>query len=147
MCDRLEWVKSAVVRASGVRKQLARRNRREASAHRRANGEGTIYPRRDGRWEAAYVAPDGQRRRLLRKTQAEARRALTIALKARDEGQTIPTRQGTVADLLHAWLPGVRPRIRYPTWRRYRQLIERHIAPALGRLSLARLSPPMSSGW
>lgn len=120
---------------------MGRRRRREGSTHRRANGEGTIYPRKDGRWEAAYFALHGQRRRLLRKTQAEARRALTTALKARDEGQAIPAGQGTVADLLHAWLPGVRPRIRYPTWRRYRQLIERHIAPALGRLSLARLSP------
>jgi integrase len=46
-----------------------------------------------------------------------------------------------VADLLEDWLPGMRPRIRYSTWRRYRQLIERHILPACGRISLARLSP------
>jgi integrase len=120
---------------------MARRRRRKGSVHRRANGEGTICPRKDGRWEAAYFAPDGQRRRLLRKTQAEARRALTAALKARDEGQVIPRGQGRVADLLEDWLPGMRPRIRYSTWRRYRQLIERHILPACGRISLARLSP------
>jgi len=121
--------------------QMARRRRREGSVHRRANGEGTIYPRKDGRWEAAYFAPDRQRRRLLRKTQDEARRALTGALKTRDEGQVIPTGHGSVADLLGDWLPGMRPRIRYPTWRRYRQLIERHILPTCGRISLARLSP------
>jgi integrase len=121
--------------------QMARRTRREGSLHRRANGEGTICPRKDGRWEAAYFAPDGQRRRLLRKTQDEARRALTAALKARDEGQVIPRGHGSVADLLENWLPGMRPRIRYSTWRRYRQLIERHILPACGRISLARLSP------
>jgi integrase len=109
--------------------------------HRRANGEGTIYPRKDGRWEAAYFRPDGERRRLLRKTQAEARRALTAALKMRDEGQATPTGQGTVADLLQAWLPSMRPRIRHSTWRRYGQLIECHILPAIGRMALARLSP------
>jgi integrase len=109
--------------------------------HRRANGEGTIYPRKDGRWEAAYCTPDGERRRLLRKTQAEARRALTAAVKLRDEGQATPTGQGTVADLLQAWLPSMRPRIRYSTWRRYGQLIECHILPAVGRMSLGRLSP------
>ena len=46
-----------------------------------------------------------------------------------------------MADLLEPWLPSMRQRIRYPTWRRYRELIECHIAPALGRISLARLSP------
>jgi integrase len=109
--------------------------------HRRANGEGTIYPRKDGRWEAAYFTPDGGRRRLLRKTQTEARHALTAAVKMRDEAQATPTGQGTVADLLQAWLPSMRPRIRHSTWRRYGQLIACHILPAVGRMSLARLSP------
>lgn len=118
-----------------------RRGRRDGSLHRRANGEGTIYPRKDGRWEAAYFAVNGERHRLLRKTQAEARHALTTALKARDEGQAIPTGHGNVTDLLQTWLPSMRPRIRYSTWRRYRQLMERHILPALGRVTLARLSP------
>jgi integrase len=116
------------------------RRRRDGALHRRANGEGTIYPRKDGRWEAAYFSANGKRRRLLRGTQAEARHALTAALKLRDEGQAAPTGRVTVADFLQAWLPGMRPRIRYSTWRRYGQLIERHIVPALGRVPLARLS-------
>lgn len=120
---------------------MGRRRRKAGSVHRRANGEGTIYPRKDGRWEAAYFTPDGKRHRLLRKTQDDARLALTAAVKVRDEGQVIPTGRGSVADLLKDWLPGMRQRIRYPTWRRYRELIECHIAPALGRISLARLSP------
>ena len=53
----------------------------------------------------------------------------------------VPTGRGSVADLLKDWLPGMRQRIRYPTWRRYWELIECHIAPALGRIALARLSP------
>ncbi len=122
-------------------KQMGRRRRRAGSLHRRANGEGTIYPRKDGRWEAAYFTPDGQRHRLLRKTQDDARQALTAAVQARDKGQVIPTGRGSVIDLLEDWLPGMRQRIRYPTWRRYRELIDCHIAPALGRISLARLSP------
>ncbi len=108
---------------------------------KRVNGEGTIYQRKDGRWEAAYYAVDGKRRNLLRKTQAEARRGLTAAINARDQGKSLPTGRETVAEFLHVWLPGMRSKVRYRTWRRYGQLLDRHILPVIGPVPLARLSP------
>jgi integrase len=108
---------------------------------KRVNGEGTIYQRKDGRWEAAYYALDGKRRNLLRRTQDDARRALTAAINARDEGKHMPNGRETLAEFLRDWLPGMRSRVRYRTWKRYGQLLERHMVPVIGPVPLARLSP------
>jgi integrase len=118
---------------------------------RRANGEGTIYPRKDGRWEVAYFSLDGRRVRLLRATRAEARRALATAIAARKKARpssasasndtlSFQTAEPTLAAFAEVWLPAMRPRIRYQTWRRYRQLLLGHVLPVIGQIQLARLT-------
>jgi len=47
---------------------------------RRSNGEGTIYQRKDGRWEASYRTLDGRKHSFYSATQEEARRRLTQAI-------------------------------------------------------------------
>ena len=48
--------------------------------------EGTVFQRSDGRWCAKYKDARGSWRYLYRKSKGEARKALRVALKDRDEG-------------------------------------------------------------
>jgi integrase len=110
----------------------------------RANGEGTVSERKDGRWEARYfVREDGQwrRRSLYGKTKAEASRKLREALRNRGQGVPTPRGSATVGDFLAAWLDGVEPSLKLQSRRRYRQVVAQYLIPALGRRKLVDLSP------
>jgi integrase len=57
---------------------------------RRGNGEGTIYKRKDGRYEARYTvhtASGPKRRAIYGKTRAEVAEKLTKAMAERDKGE------------------------------------------------------------
>jgi integrase len=65
-------------------------------------------------------------------------------LKVRSEhasGLPIPTERQTVERFLNHWLETIASSIRPRTFQSYRILVERHIAPELGRLRLDKLSP------
>lgn len=110
---------------------------------RRANGEGSIYAYR-GRYRGAltWTDRDGtrQRRTLYGKTQAEVRRQLDAMRVELDRG-LVPAAPSTVANFLEAWLESSRQRIRPSSWYRAEQAVRVHIAPALGRMALAKLTP------
>jgi integrase len=108
---------------------------------RRANHEGTIYKRRDGRWVAALVLPDGRRKSYYGKTRQEVAQKLTAGLKATQDGLPIPSEQLKVERYLQDWLQSIKASVRASTWYRYDQLIRLHALPALGQLALARLEP------
>ena len=110
----------------------------------RANGEGTVSERADGRWEARYFArEDGQwrRRSLYGKTKAEANRKLREALRNRDQGVPTPRSSAVLGDFLVTWLAGVEPSLKLQSRRRYRQVVEDYLVPSLGRRKLVDLSP------
>lgn len=112
-------------------------------SRRRANGEGSIYEYR-GRWRGAVTWTDTagirQRRTIAGKTQAEVRRALAELTAQLDHGLAPPAPQ-TVADFLAGWLEASRQRVRPSSWYRAEQAVRLHLAPAIGRLPLAKLSP------
>ncbi|GAA0908209.1 hypothetical protein GCM10009574_101020 [Streptomyces asiaticus] len=66
------------------------------SRRTRANGDGTLYQRKDGRWEAAgYVLAPGNTRRRVRvngTTRKEALAKLTEKIAASNRGLPIPRR-------------------------------------------------------
>ncbi|MHB8556310.1 MAG: tyrosine-type recombinase/integrase, partial [Candidatus Dormibacteria bacterium] len=70
---------------------------------RRSNGEGTIYRRADGRWEAALVV-DGVRQRFYGKTRGAVVARLRVALQARDSGLPAAHQSETVGQFLTAWI-------------------------------------------
>ncbi len=111
---------------------------------KRANGEGTIRQRADGRWEGRYCVPKGsgvERRAVYGKTRAEAREKLRAALAARDRGLVpVPARE-TVGTYLQTWLVGAQPSLRPRTFQGYESVIRTQLAPRLGRVPLARLRP------
>jgi integrase len=113
-------------------------------AKRRANGEGTIYQRKDGRWEgAAYVLmPDGtrKRQRVYGSTWDEVA-SKRAALLAHDR-QGIPAQAGDkVRDYLTSWLAVARPELRPRTYETYERCVARHIVPVLGNRRLHSLTP------
>src|SRR5580692_7240861 len=76
--------------------------------HRRANGEGTIYQRKDGRWEgAAFVlttAGTYRRARIYAQTRDEARKKVMKLIQQSDQGVPVASVNWTVAEYLTYWL-------------------------------------------
>jgi len=112
---------------------------------RRANGEGTIWRRADGRWcGATYAATNrGGRKRVYvyGKTRAEAREKLTALQRDLDRGVRVSEENWTVQDYLTHWLEKVvRPQRAPKTYQGYELVVRRHIAPILGRRRLRGLS-------
>src|SRR5262252_4164764 len=108
---------------------------------RRANHEGTIYKRQDGRWVASVTLPGGKRKSFYGQTRQEVAQKLTMGLKARLDGLPLPSERLTVGRYLHEWLEHAQPTMRPSTWRRYRQQLQGYAIPQLGTLALARLEP------
>ncbi|MER6315627.1 tyrosine-type recombinase/integrase [Streptomyces sp. NPDC001581] len=111
----------------------------------RANGEGTIYQRKDGRWEAAgYVlAADGSRKRVRVYGTTRKNAADKLAERIADSNRGIPvaTAASTVDDYLTYWLNGVAiHRLRENTHTRYAACIRLYLKPGLGTKKLARLT-------
>ena len=108
---------------------------------KRANGEGHVRKRADGRWEAMVTLPTGKRKSFYRKTRAEASAALIVALRDLGQGMPIVAEKQTVGEYLTAWLDGAAHSLAPRSITRYRGHIEHTLKPALGRIRLAKLSP------
>ncbi len=78
-------------------------------AKRRANGEGSIRKRKDGRWEGRYTAGRDPAtgkviyKNVLGKTQAEAKAKLKQAIQESTEIDTIRAEQYTVGQWMDVW--------------------------------------------
>ncbi|NEB94086.1 tyrosine-type recombinase/integrase [Streptomyces bauhiniae] len=111
----------------------------------RANGEGTIYQRKDGRWEAAgYVlAANGTRKRVrvYGSTRREAADKLAEKIADSNRGLPVATADSTVTDYLTYWLGSVAiHRLRENTHTRYAACVRLHLIPGLGAKKIARLT-------
>ncbi|GGJ60821.1 tyrosine-type recombinase/integrase [Streptomyces brasiliensis] len=111
----------------------------------RANGEGTIYQRKDGRWEAAgYVlAADGtsKRVRVYGTTRRQAADKLAEKIADSNRGLPVATAESTLGDYLTYWLNGVAVhRLRENTHTRYAACVRLHLIPGLGTKKVARLT-------
>jgi integrase len=112
---------------------------------KRNNGEGTVYRRKDGRWEgAAYVLmPDGsyRRRRVYGQTDAEVRRKLTEIKAMSDQGVPAEATDWTVGRFLAYWLADVvKPACKPRTYQGYEVVIRVHLVPGLGKKKLNKLT-------
>ncbi|MEV6680875.1 site-specific integrase [Streptomyces erythrochromogenes] len=115
-------------------------------AKRRANGEGTITKRGDGRYQAAaYVfRPDGTRVRKFAygKTREEVNAKLIEMQDKTHKGIPAATSTMALGDYLTYWLAAVAPnRLKPATLNSYEGLTRLYIRPALGKKRLNRLSP------
>lgn len=108
---------------------------------RKANGEGYIRQRSDGRWEA-QVSMDGKRKSLYGGTQLEVRKKLTALQAENDMGYYSPTTDMTVEKWLEMWSQDYWCGLADSTRKRYREAIERHIVPQIGGIMLSQLTVP-----
>ena len=113
---------------------------------RRANGEGNIRKRKDGRWEGRYTAgydANGKAitKNVLGKTQAEVKDKLRAAIE--DSKKLDPVKAGsyTLEQWLKLWYSVyVEPQVRYSTREFYHNAIDHHIIPKLGNVKLEKLT-------
>lgn len=118
----------------------------------RANGEGTIYQRKDGRWEAAaYVlTTDGteKRQRLYGRTREEVHSELVRLLDQSRRGIPVPDSPWKVGEYLDYWLEQVaKPSVRPTTYAKYEQAVRLYLKPGLGRQRLDRMSVKAVQGF
>lgn len=113
---------------------------------RRANGEGSLYKRADGRWTGAHyvLQPDGGRvrRAVYGKTRKEAADRLAELVAKTGAGIPLAVDAWTVERYSSYWLDHVvTPRLRPATLSSYRETLRLHILPTLGRSRLRALTP------
>jgi integrase len=108
---------------------------------RRGNNEGSITQLNDGRWQARVTLDNGKRKALYGRTRQEAQHKLTAVLRDRDKGLPIGMdERQNLATYLATWLESVKPAVRPRTWKRYAELMNQHVVPTLGKISLAKVS-------
>ena len=117
-------------------------------AKKRANGEGNIRKRKDGRWEGRYTAgydsKTGKRiiKNVLGKTQAEVKEKLKKALEETN-GLDVSRAadEYTVATWLRTWYElYAKPNVRTATANRYELIIETYTIPRIGNIKLKKLT-------
>lgn len=114
---------------------------------KRANGEGNIRKRADGRWEGRYSAgyhPDSGKRimkNVLGKTQAECKAKLAAAMEEIKSIDISRAGEYTVATWLRSWYElYAKPSIRVATADRYHLMIETYTIPRIGHIKLSKLT-------
>ena len=116
-------------------------------AKKRANGEGSIRKRSDGRWEGRYTAgydPETGKRitkNVLAKTQAEVKEKLSKAIEESKKLDIVRSDEYTVAEWLRLWYElYAKPNIRPTTADSYHRGIESHVIPRIGEIKLKKLT-------
>ena len=114
---------------------------------RRANGEGNIRKRKDGRWEGRYtVGRDSETgkaiiKNVLGKTQAEVKEKLKKAIEENvgiDYGRA---KTYTVGSWLEVWMENyARVKLRPSTFKTSQGFLKNHIKPQIGGIPLADLT-------
>lgn len=115
---------------------------------KRANGGGTIYLRKDGRYEAAMylLTMSGQRKRIrvYGKTYMEAQGKLADLTAQAAQRLPVSDQRTKLADYLDYWLDQfVKPNRRPKTYEQYEMVVRLYLKPGLGSRSLNSLSVPL----
>jgi integrase len=107
---------------------------------RRGFGEGSIYPRKDGRWVSYLRLPDG-RKKFFTGTKEMVKERLLEAQRQAHAGQLVIGRDQALSLYLDRWLAdAVRHSVRPKTFENY-ELCVRRIVPFIGRIRLRALAP------
>ena len=112
---------------------------------RRGKGEGTIFKRKDGRWQGAITIgydENGKQRRktVYGSTRAEVRDKLDEIQRQFSTG-TLPSAQLTVEQYLKQWLDVAKLNLKPRSHEFYKTNIRLYIQPHIGRIQLAKLTP------
>lgn len=106
-------------------------------AKRRANGEGSIYQRKDGTWTAQFTDCNGKKRYLYGKTQRIVKDKLKEAIRQSDTGLALEPKRTTLAEWTIEWMEVYqKPVLRGSTYSNTLLRIKRHIEPYFNRVQL-----------
>jgi integrase len=113
-------------------------------AKRRVKGSGAIFRRADGRW-SGYVdlGREGERRRrktVYGHTSREVEDRIRGLVNDIAGGSPPPSRSPQLGNFLNQWLTAVQPSLRPSTYVSYEGIARLHITPALGRITLDKLT-------
>ena len=110
------------------------KERGNAHGKKRANGEGNIRKRKDGRWEGRYTAgidPETGKpiaKNVLAKTQRECKEKLRKAMEELEKIDVTKRRDYTVGEWAQLWYENyARPSVRASTAAYYKNYIDQHI--------------------
>ena len=116
-------------------------------AKRRANGEGSLRKRKDGRWEGRYTAgrdlETGRAiyKNVLGKTQAEAKAKLKQAIEEAKGLDATKAGRYTVGQWMEVWFEHyAKVKVRPSSHQTYRGYIDNHIKPNIGKIPLEKLT-------
>ncbi|MCZ7545010.1 MAG: site-specific integrase [Anaerolineae bacterium] len=101
-------------------------------------GEGTLFQRQDGRWQAS-IQVNGVRKTVYARSEREARQKLRTLQKQADTGLPNPGKR-TLDDLLDAWLESAH-NLKPSTRAKYASFLDAYVRPALGDVRLSKLTP------
>ena len=114
---------------------------------RRANGEGNIRKRKDGRWEGRYTVghdPETGKaiiKNVLGKTQAEVKEKLKTAIEENIGIDYGKAKSFTVGSWLEIWMENyAKVRLRPSTFKTSQGFLKNHIKPQIGSIPLAELT-------
>ena len=116
-------------------------------AKKRANGEGNIRKRKDGRWEGRYTAghdPETGKpiyKNVLGRTQAEAKMKLKAAIEETKSLDITKAGKYTVGAWMDEWFENyAKVKVRPSSHQTYRGYIDNHIKPNIGKIPLEKLT-------
>ena len=114
---------------------------------KRANGEGSIRKRKDGRWEGRYTAGHDLEtgkpiyKNVLGRTQAEVKEKLKTAIQETQSLDFSKTGQYTVGQWMDVWYENyAKIKVRPSSHQTYKGYIENHIKPNIGDIPLEKLT-------
>ena len=117
------------------------------TAKKRANGEGNIRKRKDGRWEGRYTAGHDPvtgkaiYKNVLAKTQKECKEKLARAIEKSAKIDVRKAGKYTVGEWCWLWYEVYcKPAVKDTTAEYYRSYIEHHIVPNIGEIKLEKLT-------
>src|SRR5918998_4637016 len=105
---------------------------------RRANGEGSVYQRSNGRYVGEYEDANGKRRYVSGKSKADVRAKLKEKLKEKEVG--IVPANIVFGAYLDQWLESVKDSVGLRTYQRNEETVRLHIKPKLGRVQLENVT-------
>ena len=116
-------------------------------AKKRANGEGSIRKRKDGRWEGRYVVGHDPitgkmiSRNVLGKTQAQVKEKLRTAIENSKRLDYTQTGKYTVGQWMDEWFEAyAKVKVRPSSHQTYKGYIENHIKPNIGDIPIEKLT-------
>lgn len=109
-------------------------------AKKRANGEGTIRKRKDGRWEGLYTV-NHKRKSIYGKTQDIVRKKLNKIINEIENNTYMEESAVIVGDWLNIWLNDYKKNIvKQKTYESYETLTRVHLVPEFSKIQLKKLT-------